>query len=63
MQIFPPILPAKPPKASPQPGDEAERLMIQENDDGKTAAQMLLDLQPIELRDKIKSIWKEKRGG
>lgn len=43
--------------------DEAERLMIQENDDGKTGAQMLLDLQPIELRDKIKSIWKEKRGG
>ncbi|CAK9106802.1 unnamed protein product [Durusdinium trenchii] len=43
--------------------DEAERLMIQENEDGKTAAQMLLDLQPIELRDKIKSIWKEKRGG
>eukprot|EP00913_Durusdinium_trenchii_P018531 g17413.t1 len=34
--------------------DEAERLMIQENEDGKTAAQMLLDLQPIELRDKIK---------
>lgn len=44
-------------------GDEAERLMIQENEEGKTAAQMLLDMQPMEVRDKIKSIWKEKRGG
>jgi len=43
--------------------DEAERLMIQENEEGKTAAQMLLDMQPMEVRDKIKSIWKEKRGG
>ena len=37
--------------------------MVQENEEGKTAAQMLLDMQPMEVRDKIKSIWKEKRGG
>eukprot|EP00931_Biecheleriopsis_adriatica_P075809 TRINITY_DN49596_c0_g1_i1.p1 TRINITY_DN49596_c0_g1~~TRINITY_DN49596_c0_g1_i1.p1 ORF type:complete len:243 (-),score=66.13 TRINITY_DN49596_c0_g1_i1:76-804(-) len=43
--------------------DEAEKLMTQENGDGKTAAQMLLDLAPVEVRDKMKSIWREKRGG
>ena len=43
--------------------DEAEKLMGQENEDGKTATQMLLDLLPIETRDKIKSIWREKKGG
>ncbi|CAE7250632.1 rplA [Symbiodinium sp. CCMP2456] len=43
--------------------DEAEKLMKQENEDGKTAAQMLLDLAPAETRDKIKSIWREKKGG
>ena len=43
--------------------DEAEKLMKQDNEDGKTAAQMLLDLAPAETRDKIKSIWREKKGG
>mmetsp|Transcript_434 Transcript_434/g.1082 ORF Transcript_434/g.1082 Transcript_434/m.1082 type:complete len:240 (+) Transcript_434:31-750(+) len=43
--------------------DDAEKLMSQENEDGKTAAQMLLDLAPVETRDKIKSLWKEKKGG
>ncbi|CAJ1453645.1 unnamed protein product [Effrenium voratum] len=43
--------------------DEAEKLMTQENAEGKTAAQLLLDFTPMEVRDKIKSIWREKRGG
>ena len=43
--------------------DEAEKLMKQENEDGNSPAEMLLNLAPVETRDKIKSIWREKKGG
>eukprot|EP00927_Polykrikos_kofoidii_P059397 TRINITY_DN54556_c0_g1_i1.p1 TRINITY_DN54556_c0_g1~~TRINITY_DN54556_c0_g1_i1.p1 ORF type:complete len:240 (+),score=45.04 TRINITY_DN54556_c0_g1_i1:124-843(+) len=42
--------------------DSAEALMIQENEDGATPAKLLLDLQPMQVRDTLKSIWKDKQG-
>merc|ERR1712190_265158 len=41
--------------------DEAENMMMQENVDGKTPAQLLLDMQPIEVRDTLKSVWRDKQ--
>lgn len=43
--------------------DSVEKLMTQENEEKKTPVQMILEMQPITVRDTIKSIWKDKRGG
>mmetsp|Transcript_78221 Transcript_78221/g.135668 ORF Transcript_78221/g.135668 Transcript_78221/m.135668 type:complete len:235 (-) Transcript_78221:22-726(-) len=43
--------------------DDAEAMMSRENKEGKTPATALVELLPIEVRDTLKSIWREKRGG
>merc|ERR1712113_241385 len=42
--------------------DDAEAMMGKENEDGKTPTQLLLDMQPIEMRDPLKSVWRATHG-
>eukprot|EP00928_Gymnodinium_smaydae_P015918 TRINITY_DN15922_c0_g1_i1.p1 TRINITY_DN15922_c0_g1~~TRINITY_DN15922_c0_g1_i1.p1 ORF type:complete len:239 (+),score=57.28 TRINITY_DN15922_c0_g1_i1:86-802(+) len=41
--------------------DEAHELMTQENSDGVTPAKQLMDMQPLEVRDTIRSVWRDKQ--
>eukprot|EP00929_Paragymnodinium_shiwhaense_P052875 TRINITY_DN26475_c0_g1_i1.p1 TRINITY_DN26475_c0_g1~~TRINITY_DN26475_c0_g1_i1.p1 ORF type:complete len:248 (-),score=86.46 TRINITY_DN26475_c0_g1_i1:131-874(-) len=41
--------------------DSAKALMSVENQDGKTAAQLLLEMLPLEVRDTLKSVWRDKQ--
>mmetsp|Transcript_20677 Transcript_20677/g.52800 ORF Transcript_20677/g.52800 Transcript_20677/m.52800 type:complete len:241 (-) Transcript_20677:99-821(-) len=43
--------------------DEAEKLMLQENGDGKTPAQMILEMEPFEARETMKSVWRSTQSG
>lgn len=43
--------------------DEAEAMMLQDNDEGKSPAKLILDMVPIGMRDTIKSIWRATHGG
>merc|ERR1711924_333278 len=39
--------------------DQVEALMTRENEDGKTPAMLINDMQPIEVRDTLKGLWRE----
>merc|ERR1712151_695013 len=43
--------------------DDAEAMMGRENEDRKTPTQLLLDMQPMEMRDTLKSVWRATHGG
>eukprot|EP00416_Gambierdiscus_australes_P045603 CAMPEP_0171097122 /NCGR_PEP_ID=MMETSP0766_2-20121228/47022_1 /TAXON_ID=439317 /ORGANISM="Gambierdiscus australes, Strain CAWD 149" /LENGTH=241 /DNA_ID=CAMNT_0011556265 /DNA_START=53 /DNA_END=781 /DNA_ORIENTATION=- len=42
---------------------EAEAMIQEDNGEGKTPAELLFSLQPIEVRDTIRSVWRAAHGG